>query len=212
MIAAFLLGPERLPRYAAKLGQFVRSLRDFANGAKDRMRDEMGPEFDEVDWKKLDPRQYDPRRIIREALLEDAPASRRRDQAGDAVRVRAAAAHTAGGRCAAVRHRVDLTPRACRRAAAAHPRYIILRNDRNGAVARPGATVARYAIGSLGTGGFATLPGLVLVYYLTDTLGVAAIAAGARRHGRQGVGRHHRPGDRRAQRPDARAHAARGGR
>ncbi|WP_158863369.1 MFS transporter [Leifsonia sp. AG29] len=41
------------------------------------------------------------------------------------------------------------------------------------------ATVARYAVGSLGTGGFATLPGLVLVYYLTDTLGVAAIVGGA---------------------------------
>ncbi|MFP3464843.1 MFS transporter [Leifsonia sp. SIMBA_070] len=40
------------------------------------------------------------------------------------------------------------------------------------------ATVARYAIGSLGTGGFSTLPGLVLVYYLTDSLGVAAIVAG----------------------------------
>jgi len=39
-------------------------------------------------------------------------------------------------------------------------------------------TVARYAVGSLGTGGFSTLPGLVLVYYLTDTLGVAALAAG----------------------------------
>lgn len=38
--------------------------------------------------------------------------------------------------------------------------------------------VTRYAIGSIGTGGFATLPGLVLVYYLTDTLGVAAIVAG----------------------------------
>ncbi|WP_410783263.1 twin-arginine translocase TatA/TatE family subunit [Leifsonia sp. SIMBA_070] len=74
VIAAFVIGPERLPAYAAKLGQLVRSLRDFANGAKDRMRDEMGPEFDDVDWKKLDPRQYDPRRIIREALLEDSPA------------------------------------------------------------------------------------------------------------------------------------------
>lgn len=39
-------------------------------------------------------------------------------------------------------------------------------------------TVTRYAMGSLGTGGFATLPGLVLVYFLTDTLGVAAIVAG----------------------------------
>jgi Na+/melibiose symporter-like transporter len=41
------------------------------------------------------------------------------------------------------------------------------------------STIARYAIGSLGTGGFATLPGLVLTYYLTDSLGVAALAAGA---------------------------------
>ena len=40
-------------------------------------------------------------------------------------------------------------------------------------------TIARYATGSLGTGGFATLPGLVLTYYLTDSLGVAALAAGA---------------------------------
>ncbi|WP_353827258.1 MFS transporter [Agromyces sp. SYSU T0242] len=37
--------------------------------------------------------------------------------------------------------------------------------------------VARYAIGSIGTGGFATLPGLVLVFYLTDTLGVSALLA-----------------------------------
>jgi Na+/melibiose symporter-like transporter len=42
----------------------------------------------------------------------------------------------------------------------------------------PRRTVAQYAIGSLGTGGFATLPGLVLTYYLTDSLGVAAILAG----------------------------------
>jgi Na+/melibiose symporter-like transporter len=39
-------------------------------------------------------------------------------------------------------------------------------------------TLVRYAVGSIGTGGFSTLPGLVLVYFLTDTLGVAAIAAG----------------------------------
>ena len=73
VIAVFLLGPERLPGYAAKFAQLIRSLRDMARGAKDRMRDEMGPEFDDVDWQKLDPRQYDPRRIIREALLDDSP-------------------------------------------------------------------------------------------------------------------------------------------
>ncbi|MFZ4894119.1 MFS transporter [Plantibacter sp. Mn2098] len=38
--------------------------------------------------------------------------------------------------------------------------------------------MARYAIGSIGTGGFGTLPGLVLVYYLTDSLGVSALLAG----------------------------------
>lgn len=39
-------------------------------------------------------------------------------------------------------------------------------------------TIALYAIGSVGTGGYATLPGLVLTYFLTDNLGVAALAAG----------------------------------
>jgi len=73
VIAVFLLGPERLPLYAAKLGQLVRSLRDMANGAKSRVKDEMGSEFDDVDWRKLDPRQYDPRRIIREALSDVDP-------------------------------------------------------------------------------------------------------------------------------------------
>lgn len=43
----------------------------------------------------------------------------------------------------------------------------------------PRRTIALYAIGSLGTGGFATLPGLVLVYFMTNTLGVAALFAGA---------------------------------
>ena len=46
----------------------------------------------------------------------------------------------------------------------------------NGALSR--STVAIYAAGSLGTGGFATLPGLVLTYYLTNSLGVTALLAG----------------------------------
>ncbi|MEO5921739.1 MAG: Sec-independent protein translocase TatB [Pseudolysinimonas sp.] len=77
IIAVFLIGPDRLPGYAAQLARLVKSLRGMADGAKDRMREEMGPEFDEVDWKKLDPRQYDPRRIIREALVDEvAPAAK----------------------------------------------------------------------------------------------------------------------------------------
>ncbi|QPZ39644.1 Sec-independent protein translocase TatB [Paramicrobacterium chengjingii] len=71
VIAVFLLGPERVPMYAAKLAQLVKNVRNMAKDAKSRMRDEMGEDFDDVDWQKLDPRQYDPRRIIREALLDD---------------------------------------------------------------------------------------------------------------------------------------------
>jgi sec-independent protein translocase protein TatB len=71
VIALFLIGPDRLPGYSAQLGRFARNLRRLASGAKGRMKDELGPDFDEEEWKKLDPRQYDPRRIIRDALRED---------------------------------------------------------------------------------------------------------------------------------------------
>jgi sec-independent protein translocase protein TatB len=73
VIAALLVGPERLPRYAEGLAKMVGRLREFLRGAKTRVRDEMGEDFDDVDWRRLDPRQYDPRRIIREALLDEAP-------------------------------------------------------------------------------------------------------------------------------------------
>lgn len=71
IIAVFLLGPERLPGFAAQLAKHVKSLKAFAGKAKSRMRDELGPDFDDIDWKKLDPRQYDPRRIIRDALGDE---------------------------------------------------------------------------------------------------------------------------------------------
>ncbi len=72
-VAAFIIGPTRLPAYAAKLAQFVKTMKSMADGAKDRITAELGPEFEDTDWKKLDPRQYDPRRIIRSALLDDEP-------------------------------------------------------------------------------------------------------------------------------------------
>lgn len=68
-IAAFLVGPEKLPKYAASLAHLVRKLRSYLDSTKSRLKDEMG---EDVDWKSLDPRQYDPRRIIREALAEPA--------------------------------------------------------------------------------------------------------------------------------------------
>ncbi|MBT9605505.1 twin-arginine translocase TatA/TatE family subunit [Microbacterium sp.] len=75
VIAALVIGPERLPKYAESLARLTKRAKETMQGAKTRMRDEMGPDFDDVDWRKLDPRQYDPRRIIREALLEDTPTA-----------------------------------------------------------------------------------------------------------------------------------------
>lgn len=76
LAALILLGPSRLPGYAAKLGQGVRYLRDLAEGAKGQIEEELGPTFQDIDWRQLDPRQYDPRRIVREALTTPPPSAR----------------------------------------------------------------------------------------------------------------------------------------
>lgn len=91
LIAMFVIGPTKLPVYAKKLGEFVRTLKRMADGAKDRLKDEMGPDFEDVDWKQLDPRQYDPRRIIRDALVEDEREARhtaRKERLEEARRAR----------------------------------------------------------------------------------------------------------------------------
>lgn len=70
VIAVFVLGPDRLPDYAAKLARGIKKARVMAEGAKDQLRDQLGPEYQDINWRQYDPRQYDPRRIVREALLE----------------------------------------------------------------------------------------------------------------------------------------------
>lgn len=73
VLGVVILGPERLPEYAAKLGRLVRQARAMAEGAKGQLREQMGPEFDDINWRQYDPRQYDPRRIVREALMDPLP-------------------------------------------------------------------------------------------------------------------------------------------
>jgi sec-independent protein translocase protein TatB len=79
VLALFILGPERLPGYAKAFAQFIKKMRAMANSAQTQMKDELGEGFEDLDWKKLDPRQYDPRRIIREALLDDTPVVKHSD-------------------------------------------------------------------------------------------------------------------------------------
>jgi sec-independent protein translocase protein TatB len=76
VLAAFLIGPERLPSYVEQVKRIVRGLRTLASGAQSRIAAEIGPEVADVDWSQFDPRRYDPRRIVREALLEDVSSPR----------------------------------------------------------------------------------------------------------------------------------------
>ncbi|MEH0108138.1 Sec-independent protein translocase TatB [Tersicoccus sp. MR15.9] len=73
VLAILLLGPERIPEYASQLARLTREVKRIATGARQQLKDELGDDFEDVDWRKLDPRQYDPRRIVREALFEDEP-------------------------------------------------------------------------------------------------------------------------------------------
>jgi len=60
VVAGLLIGPERLPRYVESLTKFAKRAREYVSTAKSKMKDEMGSDFDDVDWRTLDPRQYRP--------------------------------------------------------------------------------------------------------------------------------------------------------
>lgn len=69
----FILGPERLPGAAAWLGRTVRQVREYASGAREQLRSELGPEFDELrkpleDLRTL--RNFDPKRAVTKHLLD----------------------------------------------------------------------------------------------------------------------------------------------
>ena len=70
VVAIIVVGPERMPEYAKQLREWVVGLRTMVDQGRDQLKDEVG---EDVDWSQLDPRQYDPRRIVREALNDPAP-------------------------------------------------------------------------------------------------------------------------------------------
>lgn len=74
IVAVIVLGPERLPVYAAKLARAVRQLKTLADGARAQLKEQLGPDFDDVNWRQYDPRQYDPRKIVRDALMDTDPS------------------------------------------------------------------------------------------------------------------------------------------
>jgi sec-independent protein translocase protein TatB len=80
-VAVLVFGPDKLPEFARQAGRFARQLRQFAHQARDELREELGPEYADLDLRDLDPRTIVKKHII-EAMNEEmntpAPAAKMR--------------------------------------------------------------------------------------------------------------------------------------
>jgi sec-independent protein translocase protein TatB len=56
VVGLIVLGPDRLPGLARDAARMIRTLRELANGARTQLRDELGPEFEDLDLRSLNPR------------------------------------------------------------------------------------------------------------------------------------------------------------
>ncbi|MBC9733380.1 sec-independent translocase [Nocardioides marmotae] len=64
-VAVLVFGPDRLPDLAKQAGQFLRKAKQFANSARDELRNELGPEYADLELSDLDPRA-----IVRKHVME----------------------------------------------------------------------------------------------------------------------------------------------
>ena len=81
LIAALIVGPSRLPHYAQRLAETVRAVRAFLDAARERTEAETGISLEE--WRAMDLRRYDPRRIVRDALDPDTETEREPEEPGE---------------------------------------------------------------------------------------------------------------------------------
>ncbi|HEY0215235.1 MAG TPA: twin-arginine translocase TatA/TatE family subunit [Cellulomonas sp.] len=95
LVAVIVIGPTRLPRYAEQLGRLTRQARRYLQDARERVDTELGEDVKDIDWAALDPRRYDPRRIVRDALLDPEPAPAARPEGARAPYRTSAAAPAA---------------------------------------------------------------------------------------------------------------------
>ncbi|MCM3923627.1 Sec-independent protein translocase protein TatB [Frankia sp. AiPs1] len=68
LIGLFVFGPDRLPKAARDAGRMLRQLRQMANGMRNDLRSELGPEFADLDIRDLHPKTF-----VRKHLFEDEP-------------------------------------------------------------------------------------------------------------------------------------------
>jgi sec-independent protein translocase protein TatB len=72
-VAVLVFGPDKLPDFARQAGRMVKTLRSFANHARDELREELGPEYADLDLRDLDPRAFVKKHIydaVNEAMTE----------------------------------------------------------------------------------------------------------------------------------------------
>ncbi|WP_372734942.1 sec-independent translocase [Nocardioides sp.] len=79
-IAVLVFGPEKVPELARQAGGLVRQARKFANAARDELRDELGPEYADLELRDLDPRTIVRKHIIE--AMEDAEEEARPKRRG----------------------------------------------------------------------------------------------------------------------------------
>ena len=66
VIALIVFGPHELPKIAQQAGRALRDLRRIAEGAKDDLREGLGPEYQNFDFEDLNPRRF-----VQKHLLDD---------------------------------------------------------------------------------------------------------------------------------------------
>src|ERR1700753_1986287 len=55
-VGLVVLGPDRLPGLARDAARMLRTLRELSTGARLQLRDQLGPEFSDVDLRSLNPK------------------------------------------------------------------------------------------------------------------------------------------------------------
>jgi sec-independent protein translocase protein TatB len=73
-VAILVAGPDRLPDLARQLGRLTRQLRNLTTMARDELRNELGPEYADLELSDLDPREF-VKKQIREAMEDEADAA-----------------------------------------------------------------------------------------------------------------------------------------
>ncbi len=96
VLAIIIFGPDKLPKAAAEAARMLRQVRSYAQNAREDIRRQLGPEFEDIDIADLNPKRFIRRNLLSDDLrfdtklyqefglddlgLDDPPATRRRTQ------------------------------------------------------------------------------------------------------------------------------------